>query len=177
MLRFILAGAEQLRDKIFELADRVRQLEEALDEVYQEIYVGKTHPLLAPDLLKVKTSQELYGSDGPLSAPDADTRGEESLHQSVGALSLSSQPIYAESSRPTVSAEYTSQDAPSDVALDILQLSATFPFPWAVDVSMRQRIARRHSVYVRRRVTTHFGSEYLSSEALSNTTVADTRAS
>ena len=132
MLRFILAGAEQLRDKIFELADRVRQLEEALDEVYQEIYVGKTHPLLAPDLLKVKTSQELYGSDGPLSAPDADTRGEESLHQSVGALSLSSQ--------PTVLAEYMSQDAPPDVALDILQLSATFPFPWAVDVSMRQCI-------------------------------------
>ena len=173
-LRFILAGAEQLHDKIFELGDRVRQLEEALDEVYQELYVGKNHPLLAPDLLKIKTSQELYGSAGHFSPPDARV---ESLHQSVGALSLSSQPTYAESSRPTVSAEYMSQNAPPDVALDVLQLSATFPFPWAVDVSMRQRIARRHSVYVRRRVTTHFGSEYLSSEALSNTTVADTRAS
>ena len=136
-LRFILAGAEQLHDKIFELGDRVRQLEEALDEVYQELYVGKNHPLLAPDLLKIKTSQELYGSAGHFSPPDARV---ESLHQSVGALSLSSQPTYAESSRPTVSAEYMSQNAPPDVALDVLQLSATFPFPWAVDVSMRQRI-------------------------------------
>ena len=136
-LRFILAGAEQLHDKIFELGDRVRQLEEALEKLYQETYVGKTHPLLAPDLLKVKTSQELYVSDGPLSAPDA---REQSLHQSVGALSLSSQPIYAESSRPTVSAEFMSQNAPSDMTLNILQLSAMFPFPWIVDVSMRQCI-------------------------------------
>ena len=110
----------------------MRQVEEALDELYQKTYVGKTHSLLTPELLKIKTSQELYGSAGPFSPPDA--RGD-SLHHSVGALSLSSQ--------PTLSAEYMSRNSPPpspDVALDILQLSTTFPFPWAVDVNMCQRI-------------------------------------
>ncbi len=124
--RFILAGAEQLHDKIFELGDRVRQLEEALDEFYQKTYVGKTHPLLAPDLLKIKTSQELYGSASHFSASDAH---EESLHQSVGALSLSSQPTYAESSRPTVSAEYMSRNAPPDVAPRYPAAQRNVPFP------------------------------------------------
>ena len=32
------------------------------------------------------------------------------------------------------------QNGPPNVALDILQLSATFPFPWVVDMSMRNRI-------------------------------------
>ena len=84
-LRFIHAGTEQHHDKIFELGDRVRQLEEALDEVYLELYVGKIHPLLAPDLLKIKTSQKLYGSAGHFSPPDA---REESLNLSFGGFSL-----------------------------------------------------------------------------------------
>ncbi|KAF8968960.1 hypothetical protein BDZ97DRAFT_1797210 [Flammula alnicola] len=146
--RFILAGAEQLHEKIFELGDRVRQLEEAL-EVLQLNSSNEPHPLLAPELLKIKTSQELYSStnlrssqSNPSVADLSASARDEHLRQSVGALSLNSQPLYAESSRITVSKEHISrrESSPPDVAPDILQLSATFPFPWAVDISMRKRI-------------------------------------
>ncbi|KAF8182616.1 hypothetical protein BJ912DRAFT_928505 [Pholiota molesta] len=142
--RFILAGAEQLHDKIFELGDRVRQLEEAL-EVERSLNSTEPHPLLAPDLLRIKTSQDLYGPHSynlPPSTSSSDPAAsarDEHLRQSVGALSLSSQPTYAESSRPK---EFLARrgSSPPGVAPDILQLSVTFPFPWAVDVSMRKRI-------------------------------------
>lgn len=124
--RFVLAGAEHLHDKIYNLGQRVRQLEEALAEVYQQnVQVSEPHPLLAPELLKIKTPQELYV---PTFLSSASAR-KENTH-----------PAYAESSRPVVSTEYISQNSPPDVPLDILQLSATFPFPWMVDISMRERI-------------------------------------
>ena len=138
--RFILAGAEQLHDKIFELSDRVRQLEDAL-EVLQSSVSTQPHPLLAPDLLKIKTSQDLYGSSNtqlPPSNSDSPATKDENLQQSVGALSLNTQPPYAESSRPP--ALEHGRDRGPNVAPDVLQLSATFPFPRAVDVSMRKRI-------------------------------------
>ncbi|KJA21980.1 hypothetical protein HYPSUDRAFT_202474 [Hypholoma sublateritium FD-334 SS-4] len=133
--RFILAGAEPLHDKICELGERVRQLEKALADVFQQ-FVGTPHPLLTPELLKVKTFQDLYDSVSPFPA----SAREANARQSLGAASLSSQPTYAEGSRPTVSKERMMQNSPPDVALDILQLSATFPFPWVVDISMRKRI-------------------------------------
>lgn len=144
-VRFILAGAEQLHEKIFELCERVRQLEEAVEQL-QAAASSDPHPLLSPDLLKIKTSQELYGSSAFAGAPprqsqsgSVDNLRDENLRQSVGALTLGSQPVYAEGSRP--STNFMSRgSSPPDVATDILQLSATFPFPWAVDVSMRKRI-------------------------------------
>jgi hypothetical protein len=146
--RFILAGAEQLHEKIFELGDRVRQLEDALELLHSKTS-KEPHPLLAPELLRIKTSQELYGSTIPhhvpstLPASDLSAAArDEHLRQSVKALSLSSQPPYAESSRPNTAGFLSGGDtgSPPDIASDILQLSATFPFPWAVDVSMRKRI-------------------------------------
>jgi hypothetical protein len=144
-VRFILAGAEQLHEKIFELCERVRQLEEAVEQL-QAAASSDPHPLLSPDLLKIKTSQDLYGSTAFSGAPaqqsqsaTVDMLRDENLRQSVGALTLGSQPVYAESSRPAT--DFMSRgNSPPDVATDILQLSATFPFPWAVDVSMRKRI-------------------------------------
>jgi hypothetical protein len=145
--RFILAGAEQLHEKIFELGDRVRQLEDALELLHSNTS-KEPHPLLAPELLRIKTSQELYGSTIPhhastlLASDLSATARDEHLRQSVKALTLGSQPPYAESSRPNT-AEFLSggdTSSPPDIAPDILQLSATFPFPWAVDVSMRKRI-------------------------------------
>ncbi|KAJ6621837.1 hypothetical protein B0H10DRAFT_2432116 [Mycena sp. CBHHK59/15] len=98
--RFILANTEQLHEKITQLSDRVRQLEDGLESVQAE------HPLLAPDLRRIKTSQELY-VPGPAVAP------------SDPALPAAPGPV---------------------VAPDILQLSVTFPFPWSVDLKIRQRI-------------------------------------
>ncbi len=105
----------------------MRQLEEALAEVYQwqNVQVSEPHPLLAPELLKIKTPQELYV---PTSLPSTSAR-KENTH-----------PAYAESSRPVESTESMSQNSLPDVPLDILHLSAAFPFPWMVDISMRKRI-------------------------------------
>ncbi|KAJ7095719.1 hypothetical protein B0H15DRAFT_826810 [Mycena belliarum] len=96
--RFILANTEQLHEKITQLSDRVRQLEDGLESVQAE------HPLLAPDLRRIKTSQELYV--------------------------------------PAVNSVASTSDAASApiVPPDILQLSVTFPFPWSVDLKIRQRI-------------------------------------
>ncbi|KAJ7928078.1 hypothetical protein B0H13DRAFT_2265321 [Mycena leptocephala] len=95
--RFILANTEQLHEKITQLSERVRQLEDGLESVSAE------HPLLVPELRRIKTSQELYV--------------------------------------PPANAALTSDAASAPVvAPDILQLSITFPFPWSVDLKIRQRI-------------------------------------
>ncbi|KAJ7245017.1 hypothetical protein B0H12DRAFT_1128264 [Mycena haematopus] len=94
--RFILANTEQLHEKITQLSERVRQLEDGLESVSAQ------HPLLAPDLRRIKTSQELYVPPNAALTTDAD-----------------STPI---------------------VSPDILQLSITFPFPWTMDLKIRQRI-------------------------------------
>ncbi|KAJ6508508.1 hypothetical protein C8R45DRAFT_967653 [Mycena sanguinolenta] len=94
--RFILANTEQLHEKITQLSERVRQLEDGLESVSAQ------HPLLAPDLRRIKTSQELYVPPNAALTTDAD-----------------STPI---------------------VSPDILQLSVTFPFPWTMDLKIRQRI-------------------------------------
>ncbi|KJA15804.1 hypothetical protein HYPSUDRAFT_58593 [Hypholoma sublateritium FD-334 SS-4] len=133
--RFILAGTEQLHDELRKLGNRVLQLEEALGEAYLE-YVGKLHPLLAPGLLKIKIAQNLYDPAISVSPPAPG----ESLRQSVRASSLKLQPIYAESSRPCVSTEHMVQNSSSDLSFDALKLSASFPFPWTIAISMRRRI-------------------------------------
>ena len=146
--RFILANTEQLHDKIVELSERVRQLEDALGDVQSKVSVA-SHPLLAPELLKVKTFQDLYG----IAIPPQFTQGQiiptspSGLHtkedqlrlslNSQSTLSLNCQPPYAEISRPH---DYPRESSPPEIGEDILQLSATFPFPWAVDVSIRKRI-------------------------------------
>jgi len=131
-----------------DLGDRVRQLEDAL-ELLQSRTSSEPHPLLAPELLKIKTSQELYGSTIPrdtLSTPLASNllaiARDEHLRESVRTLSLSSQPLYAESSRPNTAEFLSGVDRGSrpDIAPDILQLSTTFPSPWAIDINMRKRI-------------------------------------
>ncbi|RDB15331.1 putative transcriptional regulatory protein C1F7.11c [Hypsizygus marmoreus] len=53
--RFILANTEQLHTKIHEMSDRIRHLEEALEELQAH------HPLLASELLGIKSTMGLYG--------------------------------------------------------------------------------------------------------------------
>lgn len=85
--RFILASTEKLHEKIQILSERVRQLEEGL-ETLQGNVSPETHPLLAPELLAIKNSQGLYGNSTSL--PQTYQQRDESLRESVGAMSLSS---------------------------------------------------------------------------------------
>ncbi|TFK39044.1 hypothetical protein BDQ12DRAFT_682922 [Crucibulum laeve] len=142
--RFILANTEQLHEKITTLSERVRQLEEALG-ILQSTCSNRPHPLLAPELLRIKTSQELYGMPGqnpPLQpSPQFDTPGPSQLHSSVDLLSLCSQPRNGESSRAIeIDTRLKRELAPPEVSQDILHLSTAFPFPWRVDMSIRKKI-------------------------------------
>lgn len=143
-----MANTEQLHEKIVELSERVRQLEDALGDL-QSTVSDASHPLLAPELLKIKTFQDLYGISimprstqsqiTPVSSSDFHMKEEHLRHSlnSLSSLSLNCQPPYAEISRPH---NYPRDSSPPEIGEDILQLSATFPFPWAVDVSIRKRI-------------------------------------
>jgi len=115
----------------------------------QSKFTNQPHPLLAPELLKVKTNQELYGSAQPYgqiqqaSSSTSDlTAGSGSREEHVQqfkSLSLNSQPPYADQ-RGSKKQQFSRDSTPPEIGSDILQLSATFPFPWAVDVSIRKRI-------------------------------------
>ena len=165
--RFILAGAEQLHEKIFQLSDRVRQLEDAL-ECLQSRCSNQPHPLLSPELLRIKTSQELYGtimspSSNSNAAPTSGTTPTSSaaVDQSVtrdgnlresdnnnnhngdpsprGGVDLME--TTTTTTTTTIATEHNNgKTSPPEVAPDILQLSTTFPFPWMMDVSIRKRI-------------------------------------
>ena len=100
-----------------------------------------THPLLTPDLLKIKTSHELYGgthSQGAETSPSSEARAsfskDDRLRESVNSLSIGELSA-AGSSRMEID-----ENAPPEVPPDILQLSATFPFPWSLDLGIRKRI-------------------------------------
>jgi hypothetical protein len=60
----------------------VRQLEDGL-EYLQSSFSSEPHPLLSPELLRIKTSQELYSPTHPghllSSDASAGSRGEDSL--------------------------------------------------------------------------------------------------
>ena len=158
--RFILAGAEQLHEKIFQLSDRVRQLEDAL-ECLQSRCSNQPHPLLSPELLRIKTSQELYGTIvNPSSnsnatpssgtAPTSSAADHSVINSRDGSLrELDNNNHNGGDPSPrgadlmettTITTDPGQEPPPPEVAPDILQLSTTFPFPWMMDVSIRKRI-------------------------------------
>ena len=59
--RFILANTEQLHSKIRDMSERIRCLEEALESVQSQVS-EESHPLMAPQLLGVKSTMGLYNS-------------------------------------------------------------------------------------------------------------------
>lgn len=59
----MLADTEKLHHKIATMSDRIRQLEDALAILQSAVAgPGETHPLLARDLLKIKSSIELHSA-------------------------------------------------------------------------------------------------------------------
>ena len=59
--RFILADTDRLHRKITEMSERIRQLEDALS-ILQSSVAHEQHPLLARDLLRIKSSLELHSA-------------------------------------------------------------------------------------------------------------------
>ena len=139
----------------------MRQLEDAL-ECLQSRCSNQPHPLLSPELLRIKTSQELYGtimspsSNSNVPPTSGTTPTSSAADQSVinprdGNLRESDKNNHngdptprgadlMETTTTTIATEHNSKTSPPEVAPDILQLSTTFPFPWMMDVSIRKRI-------------------------------------
>jgi hypothetical protein len=60
-IRFVLADTEHLHQKIAEMGQRIRQLEDAL-AIFQSGVTSETHPLLRDELLTVKFGPEVQHS-------------------------------------------------------------------------------------------------------------------
>ncbi|KAF5330267.1 hypothetical protein D9758_014459 [Tetrapyrgos nigripes] len=153
--RFILANTEQLHQRNDLLTERVRQLEEALRSL-QATCSSDPHPLLSPELLQLKITQDYYSVPQSISSVLSQSTSD-GLRESVNALSLiqsepSNLPIVGEVYIEVflaANSEYSSnrqldvireEIGPPVVPPDVLQLSATFPFPWAVDLRIRALI-------------------------------------
>ncbi|KAI0051391.1 hypothetical protein FA95DRAFT_1554463 [Auriscalpium vulgare] len=154
--RFILANTEQLHDKIVTMSERIRVLEEALNQAHiSSSSSSQPHALLAPDLLSLKSSIELYGSahsalssadsstrdssDGPPTRPSTSSHtvqwSDEAASDSTD-LSLSvnvlAQPLYPTARAPV----------PPSVPQDLAHLSACFPLPWTTPTGHADTRAR-----------------------------------
>lgn len=89
--RFILANTEELHSKIAEMSDRIQQLEDAVATM-QPSLSSEPHPLLHPDLLRIKSSAELHraqmtgSTKSAPSPPDEHSEGEPSRNLTPSAL-------------------------------------------------------------------------------------------
>ncbi|EGN92270.1 hypothetical protein SERLA73DRAFT_79751 [Serpula lacrymans var. lacrymans S7.3] len=84
--RFVLANTEVLHDKIGQLAHRVRHLEDALSEAHAA-RSRDPHPLLAPELLKIKSPLERERDDPQPSSEFSKETNEAA--DAIGSLSIS----------------------------------------------------------------------------------------
>ncbi|KAH7882993.1 hypothetical protein F5I97DRAFT_1815347 [Phlebopus sp. FC_14] len=60
--RFVLADTEKLHQKITQMSDRIRQLEDALAILQTSISPGEQHPLLQRELLDIKSIIDLHAA-------------------------------------------------------------------------------------------------------------------
>lgn len=67
-LRFVLADTERLHEKITQMSDRIRRLEDCII-----VLAGNSHPLLSPDLMKIKSIIELHAAAATDSKEDVKT--------------------------------------------------------------------------------------------------------
>jgi hypothetical protein len=86
---FVLADTEKLHQKIAQMSDRIRQLEDAL-AILQSTHTRDPHPLLHRDLLKIKSSIELHSAaEGEDGVPNREDDTEESQYiDAFGTLAI-----------------------------------------------------------------------------------------
>ncbi|KAF8233042.1 hypothetical protein L208DRAFT_1268931 [Tricholoma matsutake] len=87
--RFVLADTEKLHQKIGQMSDRIRQLEDAL-AILQSTQTRDPHPLLHRDLLKIKSSIDLHSAaEGEDGLPNQEEDIEESQYiDAFGTLAI-----------------------------------------------------------------------------------------
>jgi benzoyl-CoA reductase/2-hydroxyglutaryl-CoA dehydratase subunit BcrC/BadD/HgdB len=85
--RFILANTEVLHEKISELSNRVRELEDALARSHS-LHTHEPHPLLREDLLSIKRPLEREKDENPVQDEEEKLETSESVGAS-GSLYVS----------------------------------------------------------------------------------------
>ena len=87
---FVLASTQELHEKISELANRVRSLEDALRADHAQL-TSEPHPLLNEDLLKIKAplQREVPTFRSPPSNQTKDEEGGPEVVDAFGSLSIS----------------------------------------------------------------------------------------
>ncbi|KIM39486.1 hypothetical protein M413DRAFT_446984 [Hebeloma cylindrosporum] len=138
--RFILADTEQLHEKIYEMSNRIRQLEDAL-AILQSTVSDLRHPLLTEELLKVKFGSESINARQATTSDDESPATSKSI-DALGTLTLGSsgEVQYFGSSagsetlmmRAGEEADGPSDDdqdsTPLDMFLEVENLANLFPF-------------------------------------------------
>lgn len=85
----MLASTQDLHEKISELSNRVRDLEDALRDSHRQLS-GEQHPLLAEDLLRIKAPLERESnSDSPRGTNGIKEEAGHDVVDSFGSLSIS----------------------------------------------------------------------------------------
>ncbi|KZT12061.1 uncharacterized protein LAESUDRAFT_720038 [Laetiporus sulphureus 93-53] len=142
--RFILANTEQLHEKIKSMAERIRQLEDALQTI-QAQHSTESHPLLRQELLSIKRSPELFGMDRNAIAANHNinilsVHKEEDDHRSTGSSGTPPDvgDDYASSSSVSVSASVTQLGLPEE----IVRLSRACPVPPSMSADLNPDLRR-----------------------------------
>ncbi|KAI0343143.1 hypothetical protein BDW22DRAFT_1329101 [Trametopsis cervina] len=84
--RFVLASTQDLHEKIHELSNRVRELEDGLRASHSQ-HSQNTHPLLSEDLLRIKAPIQREGLGATSSGPGGEQ--ESDVVDSFGSLAIS----------------------------------------------------------------------------------------
>ncbi|KAI1789627.1 hypothetical protein LXA43DRAFT_560030 [Ganoderma leucocontextum] len=130
--RFILANTEQLHEKIKSMSLRIRELEDAL----QDLQSG--HPLLREDLLLIKKSADLFGVDPNQAQSSGGERHNDAQH---GLVNPVSPPMLSD--RQSRSPPVNGHREDCGIPPDILQVSNRFPAPSPLSVDLNPTLRKR----------------------------------
>ncbi|EPT05247.1 hypothetical protein FOMPIDRAFT_1155952 [Fomitopsis schrenkii] len=141
--RFILANTEQLHEKIKSMSERIRSLEDALQQM-QSQHSSEPHPLLRQELLAIKRSPELFGVErernGAHQLHGQDHRRDDDDH--LGASSSTSPGVLHDevaSSSNGAASSLSHLGIPDDIA----RLSRSCPFPELIQPELNPAIRQR----------------------------------
>ncbi|KAJ3753187.1 hypothetical protein EV360DRAFT_53880 [Lentinula raphanica] len=130
LCRFVLASTQELHEKIHELSNRVRELEDALRSDHSQL-THDPHPLLSEELLKIKAplQREPPAARGLLNGNSKDDEPNPDVVDAFGSLSISlsgKAKFFGQTANSWVSNE-TSEDDTPDPSQTLLQLQAYLP--------------------------------------------------
>jgi hypothetical protein len=139
-----LANTSQLHEKIIQLSDRVKELESGLGDLHSSVSSGEEHPLLHPDLLRIRTATDPQSRDRGYRRDSTSVDERHSIHSDD--RPANGHPDYPEQlgitdvavSEPT--GKITSSGTGWSVPSDLMALSASFPVARKMDLSIRKRI-------------------------------------